>query len=532
MDKNSEFVLIYLVAFTLSVFLVPVVRRLALKVGAVDMPDRVRKIHIAAVPRMGGVAIFVAFIVPVVAGYFLGASGVLRVSLRVHEAICRAPVEAAGLLSACLLMLLLGVYDDIRHVSPKVKIAVQIAAALILCAVGIRIDQVSNPFGGGPLSFGVFAIPITVFWVLAITNAMNLIDGMDGLGPGVGLFVAVTMFLMAMFYDVQLVQPLTAALVGAIIGFLIFNFHPAKIFMGDSGSLFVGFFLSAVAIQGDMKRLLLIPVVALALPIFDTALAILRRWSRGLPMSTPDKQHLHHRLMRMGFSQREAVFILYGVSVILGCTALVLMMLQDTRQVVIMIAGMAVVGVIVGVHILGGRDFSTIGGRIVTLLRRKRSRRDAWVKLYETTAKLENAVGMSQLWDDVSELLGALDVDAAVLHVARAEHPPEEFSWRHEVADVPQESVEGWTCRFAMSQEGRFSAEFRMEKDTKRSPLPDALPEMIGVLRDGMVKALGRLVGNEGNQDVSSSDAATSDALEGRTTLEGVSFSGDGDRHA
>jgi len=427
----GEYVVIYLVSFTLSVFLVPIVRRIALRVGAIDLPDRVRKIHTHAIPRMGGLAIFIAFIVPIVGAYVLGATGLWMSD--VYQLLLENTSTIIGLLVASTLIVLLGVYDDIHHCRPSVKIMVEIVAALILCWVGIWINQISNPFSGGQIQLGWVGWPLTVFWVLAITNAINLIDGMDGLGPGVGLFVAGTMFLISLFFRVPLVTPVMAALVGAIIGFLIFNFYPAKIFMGDTGSLFVGFLLSAICIQGSVKRYtvvaLLIPIVALALPIIDTLMAIARRWSKGLPMSVPDKQHVHHRLISLGFSQREAVFVLYGVSVILGCVALVVAMLESATLSVV-VGGGAILAVIVGVHVLGGREFSAIGTRIIEGLRRRRRRRSAWIEVYNTAAKMESASSVKEMWQDTGELFTQLDVDAVHVSLTDAPCGPRELDWK------------------------------------------------------------------------------------------------------
>ena len=511
----GEYVVIYLVAFTLSVFLVPIVRRLALSVGAIDVPDRIRKIHTRAVPRMGGVAIFIAFIVPIVGTYLLGATGVL--DSQVYKVLSESSTPVAGILGASALILLLGIYDDVRHCRPRVKVLVQIIASLILCAVGIRIDQIGNPFTGDLIRFGWLAWPLTVFWVLAITNAINLIDGMDGLGPGVGLFVAGTMFLVSLFFPVPLVRPVMAALVGGIIGFLIFNFHPAKIFMGDSGSLFVGFLLAATCIQGSIKRYtlvaLLIPVVALALPIIDTLMAIVRRWSKGIPMSVPDRQHVHHRLMSLGFSQREAVFVLYGVSVILGCIALVVAVLQSAALSVVL-AGGTIVAVIIGVHVLGGREFSAIGTRLMEALRRRRRRRSAWVEVYNTAAKMESASSVEEMWHDIGELFAELDVDRVEVRLSEAPGGPRALEWTRPPGDSSPAGLDAgrrpWTIRLPLEENGRVCGELVLAKDTRRGPLPDALFEIVEVLRGEMVKTLERLgTGAQGVAEAGASGGTT-----------------------
>jgi len=488
----GEYVVIYLIAFTLSVFLVPMVRSLALRVGAMDEPDGLRKIHTIAVPRMGGVAIFIAFMVPVLGVYLLGVTGVLPSGVYTEFALQGNAV--VGLLSACLLILLLGIYDDIYHVRPRTKIVVQIIAALILCYVGIRIDFVANPFGSGRIIFYEwFSWGVTVFWILAITNAINLIDGMDGLGPGVGLFVAFTLFVISLFFEVPLVSAVTAALVGAIIGFLIFNFHPAKIFMGDSGSLFVGFLLAAMAMQGSVKRHIMVPIIALALPIMDTLMAIIRRWSRGLPMSVPDKLHLHHRLIGMGFSQREAVGVLYGISGILGCAALVMALAKSV--VAFAIACVVIVAIFgVGVYLIGGREFISVPSLVLQALRRRRRRGKAWVRVYHVLARMENVVDLEELWAELEQLLSDLDLDTARVEAVGPGEMRAELSWHRPGAAGEGDMAEGWTARLPLLNGGQVQGSIELGKDTARSPLPEAIADMVDVVRIGLIEALERLL--------------------------------------
>lgn len=493
MGNLGEYVILYLAAFMLSVFLVPVVRRLALKVGAIDEPDGMRKIHTHAVPRMGGVAIFIAFIVPVVSAYVVG--WLWLPESQVFQIFQQQLTRVGGLLGASLLILLLGIYDDIHHVRPRVKVLVQIVAALILCAVGIRIDRIGNPFTGELIQFGWLAWPITVFWLLAITNAINLIDGMDGLGPGVGLFVAGTMFLISLYVGVALVSAVMAALVGAIIGFLIFNFHPAKIFMGDSGSLFVGFLLAAIAIQGSVKRHMMIPIIALALPIVDTFMAVVRRWSKGLPISVADKQHVHHRLIKMGFTQRETLLMLYGVSVILGCAALVIAFLDNT--VAVGIAAGMIVAILVAVYAFAGGEVMAIGSQIVQAWRRRQRRREAWTQVYKTTAKMENAANLEQMWEDIGELFGELGLDMGHVSLADVGGVLGTYDWWRGT-DPPELTsgggmLHGWTVKLPLEQNGRICGELMLGKDSQRGPLPGGLPEMVDVLRGEIVKTLTRL---------------------------------------
>lgn len=492
----GEYVFLYLTAFTLSVFMVPAVRRLAIRLGAVDLPDGIRKIHTTAVPRMGGVAIFIAFIVPIVAMYVIGY---YRLPNRVPGLFTELEgqvIPAAALLGASLLMLLLGVYDDIRHASPKVKLFVQAVAAVIICVAGIRISGTRNPFTGNMMEFGWFAYPLTIFWILAVTNAINLIDGMDGLGPGVGLFVAGTMFAVSLVYGVTLVSLITSVLVGAIIGFLIFNFHPAKIFMGDSGSLFIGFVLAAMAVQNSVKRALLVPVIALALPIVDTLMAIVRRWSKGLPMSAPDKQHVHHRLIQMGFSQRQAVFVLYGICAVLGCAALAVALLRNPVAVVSAYA--VIIGAIsVAAYVLGGRELWTLATRVRRGWNRRRAQDEAWTQVYVTTARLERAETLDDVWKELETLFDRLDLDAARADVNPRGAAPRRFEWTRPGTSSERTADgslrEGWTLRVSLGNHPPVRGELVLGKDARRGPLAYVLGEMSEVLRAELVKAVARL---------------------------------------
>ena len=284
----------------------------AFKIGAVDVPRDSRRMHDHPIPRMGGLAIFFGFILSVL--LFLPLTTQLR-----------------GMLLGAVVIVILGIFDDIYALSAKLKFAVQIGAALIAVLMGNQIDYLSNPniFSSDPYwHLGVLSIPISVLWIVAITNAVNLIDGLDGLACGVSTISSMTMLVIALTVAEAQVAILMAALAGACIGFLPYNLNPAKIFMGDTGSTFLGFVLATVSIQGLFKSYAIIsfavPFLVLGLPIFDTCFAILRRLARGQSPMAPDRGHIHHRLIDMGFTQKQAVAVLYLISAILGLSAVVL----------------------------------------------------------------------------------------------------------------------------------------------------------------------------------------------------------------
>ena len=301
-----------LVAAIVAFIATPVVRSLAFKIGAVDVPKDNRRMHNHPIPRMGGLAIFFSFIL----------SALIFVPLS-------TPVR--GMLLGGVIIVILGIFDDIYALPALPKFFVQIAAALVAVLMGNQIDILSNPniFSSEPYwVLGIWSIPISVLWIVGITNAVNLIDGLDGLACGVSTISSMTMLVIALTVAEPDTALLMAALAGACIGFLPYNLNPAKIFMGDTGSTFLGFVLATVSIQGLFKSYAIIsfavPFLVLGLPIFDTCFAILRRLARGQSPMAPDRGHIHHRLIDMGFTQKQAVAVLYLISAILGLSAVVL----------------------------------------------------------------------------------------------------------------------------------------------------------------------------------------------------------------
>lgn len=311
------------VAFILSMLcgtlLTPLVRRLAHRFGALDHARSSRKIHGKPIPRLGGLGIVIAFYVPLT-GLLLAHSEVGRMFVAERQ-------HVIGLFVGGLSIAALGLYDDLRGANAWKKFVVQFAVAGLLFALGFRFDVLANPFGD-PIPLGWANLPVTLVWIVGVINAMNLIDGLDGLAGGVALVAVVTTFLVSLQRGHPLMMLFSAALAGSIIGFLFYNFNPASIFMGDTGSMFLGFILATSAMQTNQKAstavAILIPCIALGLPITDTLLAIARRAIRGRPLFQADKEHIHHKLMDRGLTHRQAVLVLYGMCVLLGASAFVL----------------------------------------------------------------------------------------------------------------------------------------------------------------------------------------------------------------
>lgn len=292
-------------AFVASILLTPIVKMLAIRIGAVDRPNY-RKVHARIMPRLGGLAIFGAFLI----GYFV---------LRPEDP--TAPFIILG----ALMIIITGVLDDMFEITAKAKLLGQLIAAGIVIYGGLDIEFIKLPFGG-ELDFGYLNIPLTILWIVGITNAINLIDGLDGLAAGVSTIALVTIAGMALMMGNVFVFSMAALLAVSTLGFLFYNFHPAKIFMGDTGALFLGFMIGVLALMG-FKNItvisLVIPIIMLGVPISDTFFAIVRRLRMKQPLSAPDKSHLHHCLLNVGFTHRQTVLIIYALAAMFGVAALI-----------------------------------------------------------------------------------------------------------------------------------------------------------------------------------------------------------------
>ncbi|QCX25939.1 glycosyltransferase family 4 protein [Companilactobacillus futsaii] len=295
----------------LSAAITPFVVKLAYILGAVDKPNA-RRVNIKPMPTMGGLAIFIAF--------NFSTFVLLREQFPTHELF-------SVFLAECIIILT-GIIDDIRELSPKAKLAGILAASLVIYFLaGIRMNEVTLPIFGS-FQLGWWSLPITIIWIIAITNAVNLIDGLDGLATGVSIIALFTMGVMAYFF-LNMTNVYVAiwifAMVAALIGFLPHNFHPASIFLGDTGSLFIGFMMAVFSLKG-LKNVtfisLLMPVVIMGVPITDTVYAILRRLLNKKPIMQADKHHLHHRLMQLGLSHRQTVLVIYGLSLVFAFISL------------------------------------------------------------------------------------------------------------------------------------------------------------------------------------------------------------------
>lgn len=321
--------LAFAAAALLALTLTPLLRDGAVRLDWLDRPDGRRKLHASAVPRLGGLAVLAAFACAFgVAAYGAGWSDAAEADAAAHLLLAAAGVALVGLL------------DDVRGASPWVKLLAQVAAALYLFNHGYGVRLVSNPFGE-PFTLGWLSLPLTVLWIVGLSNAFNLIDGLDGLAAGVGLSASTVVFTFALLNGRWEIALMAAALAGALLGFLRYNFSPATVFLGDNGSLSIGLVLAALSLRGSMKGstavAVMTPLLALGFPILDTTMAMARRLLGGRSILEADADHIHHRIVRMGLSPRQAVVMLYGVTALFAAMAL-LAMTGHTRVV-----GLAVV---------------------------------------------------------------------------------------------------------------------------------------------------------------------------------------------
>ena len=325
-DNSLTLTSLFAIILALAVALAatPAVKMLAIRIKAVDVPRDSRRMHKTPIPRLGGLAIFLGFLVSIL---IFGRTG----------------PQMAAILVGAILLVALGMVDDVVALKPGIKFLGQIVAALIPTLAGVVITRFTNPFSaGGYFNLGIFSIPVTILWIVGITNAVNFIDGLDGLACGVSAIATVTMFVIAVLYSEYQIALMMAALAGACLGFLPYNMNPAKIFMGDTGSMFLGYILAVTSIQGLFKFYAVIsfavPFILLGLPIFDTAFAIIRRLAHGQSPLQADRGHVHHRLIDLGFDQKQSVAILYAFSAVLGLTAVLLATTNEAKLVILALA--------------------------------------------------------------------------------------------------------------------------------------------------------------------------------------------------
>ena len=365
-----QYSLTMILSFILSFAATPLVRRIAIKAGVLDMPDNDRRIHKIPIAKMGGIAIAFGFLAVVLINYVLKQFHIVK--------LMPPDKQLFGLLIGLSLIMIMGFLDDLYEIPAFLKFGFQFAAAGAVIFSGTLIQTFTNPFdpAGWITLDPIIAIIITLLWIVGITNAINFIDGLDGLAAGVSAISLISIFIISIIIgtkDMLTGSILVAALVGSILGFLPFNINPAKIFMTDIGSNFIGFALAVISIQGALKSYaavaLAIPILVFGIPLFDVIFAIVRRVKNRKKITEPDRGHLHHRLLDLGFSQKQVVIILYIVSAVMGAFAIVFIMVLNKR--VAREDSIYALFLIVGVSVL-----LTIGVKYVSYLSTKKDEED------------------------------------------------------------------------------------------------------------------------------------------------------------
>ena len=376
----SKFLLIFAIAAGASYLLTPLIRRFAVLTNITDLPGE-RKIHKKPVPLLGGFSVFIAFNLSIIIGIMITPS------LRQEKILSSWP----SLFICQIIVLSLGFLDDLKHLKPSLKFIFQVGVGFLAFIFGFGIQNIANPFGEGIINLGLVSMPVTILWVVFVTNALNLIDGLDGLAAGTAFIASMTIFAISFFNRNEGIALVSIVLAGSVLGFLRYNFHPATIFLGDSGSLLLGFLLAIFSVQGSSKGptvlAMMAPILALGLPIMDTLLSMIRRFlksihvidyatkkdsTKALFMShfsvfTADKDHLHHRLLKRGFSQRKAVLILYGVCVGLSFLAFVSFAFKNINMIPLI--GAIFIAFFIGIRRLNYPEFKILeNGLLIPIL--------------------------------------------------------------------------------------------------------------------------------------------------------------------
>lgn len=461
----------YVTLFTISLlitFLVtPWVRRKAIEWGAIDLPDNGRRIHLRPTPRLGGVAIYLAAVLTLLCVPLLG--NLVSESFREH-----LPRLAAIFIPATGIFLF-GIYDDFKGTTASQKIMAQILAAAVIFAFGFRIDTLSSPLGGTWHLPTILAFPLTALWIVGITNAFNLIDGIDGLAAGASVFALLSILVFSITQGNPEISLVAVVLVGAVIGFLRYNFNPATIFLGDSGSLFLGFMAAALSLAGSQKGSTIIavaiPLVSFGLPVVEAGLSLVRRFLGGDSLLAGDRGHIHHMLLRRGLTQRQVVILLYATCALFSLFGL--MLLNPQRNLAALIFFVLGVGIVFGVQHLRYAEFSVLGQEIRNGVRRRRRALAVNVRVRRTSADLISARTPEQYFAALDGMLASNEFDCALLELNRASAVFEPYTerfrrflpdggerriiWAWERGDTPLGEIlnsdEFWSLRVPLNNE-------------------------------------------------------------------------------
>lgn len=410
----NTYLALFLIATFASLGLTPIVRRVCQRLGWFDVPDAERRIHTTSIPRLGGVAIFGSVVIAL--GLLLFLDNLVTQSLRA------AQINWLTLLLPTGLMFIVGVYDDLKGASAPFKFTAQGLAGTLLFVLGGRVESLSVPsWGSVELPLAISFI-ITVVWVIGISNAFNLIDGMDGLAAGAALFASLVLMAVSLLLGHPQVTVITVALCGALIGFLRYNFNPASIFLGDSGSLTIGFLLAALSVQGAQKASTIvavaIPLLAFSVPVFDTGFAVVRRFISGKPLFAGDREHVHHKLLERGWSQRRVVLVLYGVCALFGLLALLFVSDGSGRLIGFVLAVVAV-SVVFGVGRLRYHEVDEVKAGLKRNIGERRARVANNIQVRRASRAMSKADSLDELFAAMQQMLEHGEFVYATVQIGR-----------------------------------------------------------------------------------------------------------------
>lgn len=475
-----------LVSFVGALIATIIVKFFCLKYNIVDNPDGYRKVHKKPIPLCGGFAVFAGFILPIV---------LLFLFFRTHnmfDLFAKRESQIFTFFIGALITMFMGAADDIWQLRPKYKLLFQLIAATFAYFGGLKINLVTIPFFGGSIELAWLSYPITIFWFLGCINAINLLDGLDGLASGIGLFASLTLFIVSFSFNNYMPMFLSACLVGAILGFLIFNFNPASIFLGDTGSMLIGYLVAGLGILSSYKSetavALMIPFIALGVPIFDTILAIVRRWSKRLPISAADKKHIHHVLLSMGLSHRKAVLILYGCCIVFSSVAILMAVSQNILGVIFLLT----IGIVtfVGVRVFGMLDFSLLKHRLKYDRKEKKKNSKAAVAVEKAIQLMEDSESPEHVWQCAFEALEALDLDHAAL-ILNLDENDHEFKWQNKRPH--EEGFDKWSLFMNLHDGERVIGEIEVWRKGEDIPIRDACM-LINKLRHSLTQHIIRVL--------------------------------------
>ena len=484
----------FLLALAVSVVATRYVRNLALARKWRTRPPRNRDVHTSPIPRLGGVAIFFSFLL--VVGLALVFSPIVRAHLSLSFLL--------SLLAPATVVFLLGLYDDIYHLSAFTKFAVQGAAAVLMFLAGFRVLNLPLLFGQHDLGW-VASLVATVFWVLLITNAFNLVDGLDGLAAGSALFSIVALVVVALVHSRTPIALLGLVLAGATLGFLRYNFNPATIFLGDSGSLTVGFLLSVLALASAQKSptmvAVAIPIVSFGLPILETVVSVVRRFLSGRPVFNADRQHIHHKLLEQGLSHRQVVVVLYGLSALFGLLSMFLLYPGGPSIAIVLF----VVGVVIwlGVQHLNYPEFFELRRVAHRTLEQKRIIVNN-LAFRRATYRLPEVETFSELWVVLGDAFGENDFDAFDLRLSRAADYLEEvndggvlYEWKKTNGSGQHHpAAPEWTLTLRLRSAGEEVGCLRVHRAHSERSLQVDINLLTDEFRTGLGNALSRLIRN------------------------------------